>query len=108
MSQTATLDSLENEIVSIRDQIIFHYAPKKIILFGSQAKGTASPNSDIDLCVIADTNNKRNLLTDMYLNIESHKPFDLLVYTQEEWEQCVNDASSFAYQLNLKGIVLYG
>jgi len=42
----------------------------------------ATKKSDIDLCVIKDTENKRELLTDMYLNIQSSKPFDFLLYTE--------------------------
>jgi len=55
-----------------------------------------------------DTENKRDLLTEMYLNIESSKPFDLLLYTEDEWSKCVNDSTSFAYQISQKGTVLYG
>jgi len=97
-----------NEINFIKEQIISHYAPSKIILFGSQATGTATGKSDIDLCIIKNTDNKRELLTDMYLNIESSKPFDLLLYTEAEWSQQVNVRTSFAYLINKKGTAIYG
>lgn len=97
-----------NEIDLIKEQIVSHYAPSKIVLFGSQAKGTAIRNSDIDLCIVKDTENKRELLTDMYLNIESNKPFDLLLYTEDERNKCINDTTSFAYLINKKGNVIYG
>lgn len=96
------------EIDNIKGQIISQYGPAKIILFGSQTKGTATSKSDIDLCIIKDTENKRELLTEMYVNIESNKPFDLLLYTKSEWEQCINDSTSFAYLINTKGTVIYG
>ncbi|HHV95245.1 MAG TPA: nucleotidyltransferase domain-containing protein [Clostridiaceae bacterium] len=102
------MNTLINEINLIKEQIVSYYAPSKIILFGSQAKGTATKKSDIDLCIIKDVENKRELLTDMYLNIESSIPFDLLLYTESEWNQCVNDPTSFAYLINKKGIVIYG
>jgi len=102
------MNELIDEINLIKEQIVSHYAPSKIILFGSQAKGIATKKSDIDLCVIKDTKNKRELLTDMYLNIESSKPFDLLLYTETEWNECVNDTTSFAYLINKKGTVIYG
>jgi len=108
MSETNTLNTIQNEINSIKEQIVSYYAPSKIVLFGSQAKGTATKKSDIDLCIIKDTANKRHLLTEMYLNIESNKPFDLLLYTEAEWNQCVNDTTSFAYLINKKGTVIYG
>lgn len=98
----------EAELENITIQLINLYAPEKLLLFGSYAKKLARHNSDIDLCVITETSNKRELLTDMYLNIESDRPFDLLLYTPEEWESNVTDKTSFAYQINNEGVVLYG
>jgi len=102
------MKALIKEINLIKEQIVSHYSPSKIIVFGSQAKGTATKKSDIDLCIVKDTDNKRELLTDIYLNIESSKPFDLLLYTEAEWNQCVNDTTSFAYLINKKGTIIYG
>jgi predicted nucleotidyltransferase len=39
-------------IAAIRDRIVDNLHPEKIILFGSRANGTATPDSDIDLLVI--------------------------------------------------------
>lgn len=61
----------------IKNDIVKKYSPKRIILFCSQAKGTARAKSDIDLCIVKDTDNKKDLIMDMYINIESEKPFDL-------------------------------
>ena len=36
------------EILSVKEQIVSKYTPLKIILFGSQVKGTATKRSDID------------------------------------------------------------
>jgi len=65
MGDAAAINNIQNEIEYIKDQIISHYAPSKIVLFGSQAKGTATKKSDIDLCIVKDTDNKKDLLTDM-------------------------------------------
>src|SRR4051812_20160400 len=35
-------------------RIVKRFAPEKIILFGSQARGDAGPDSDIDLLVVMD------------------------------------------------------
>lgn len=92
----------------VSKQIIDIYSPEKVVLFGSNAKGTAKYKSDIDLCVIVSTSNKRELLADMYYSIDSEKPLDILLYTPEEWEQCIYDSTSFAYKINREGVVLYG
>lgn len=95
------------EINSIKQQIIKKYNPEKIIVFGSSASGTVRNNSDIDVCVIKETSDKRELLTDIYLNIESSRPFDLVLYTIDEWADLTKDRTSFAYQINKKGLLVY-
>jgi len=96
------------EIDNITRQFIKIYNPHKLILFGSQAKNKSTAKSDIDLCIITKTDNKRTVLADMYLNIECDKPFDLLLYTPDEWERSVTDHTSFAYRINKEGVVLHG
>lgn len=98
----------ENEIQGIKEQIIRKFNPKKIILFGSQVKGTCTKYSDIDLCIIKNTDNKRELIADIYLNIESSKPYDVLVYTEQEWQENINDTTTFAYLINKNGVEIYG
>lgn len=93
---------------SIQEQIIRLCAPQKILLFGSRAKGTSTEKSDIDLCVIASTQDKRTLLTELYCGTESDTPIDFLLYTPEEWVQSVADRQSFAHKLSREGVVLYG
>jgi len=98
----------DKDIEKITKQFSDLYAHCKLLLFGSQAKNKANEKSDIDLCVIAETTDKRNFLADMYLCIESDKPFDILLYTPEEWESSVSDRTSFAHIINKEGVVLYG
>jgi len=93
---------------NITEQIVTQYSPNKIMLFGSQAKGRATAKSDIDLCVVVDTQNKRRLIADMYYTLESEKPVDILIYTPNEWEECVDDTTSFAYKIKEEGVALYG
>ncbi|NFG60736.1 nucleotidyltransferase domain-containing protein [Clostridium sp. CMCC3677] len=102
------VNSFNKEIDYIKKQVIEKFNPKEIILFGSVAKGIFREDSDIDLCIIKDTINKRELLTNMYVNIESNIPFDLVLYTNEEWNNCINDKSSFAYSIINTGVKIYG
>lgn len=102
------MDRFNNEVEYIKNQIIQKYEPEKIILFGSVAKGVFKDNSDIDLCIIKDTTDKRQLLIEIYINIDSTIPFDLVLYTSEEWDKCVNDKNSFAYNINNTGVKIHG
>ena len=103
-----SLDKYMMELETIKNQIIERYKPDKIILFGSLSKGVINENSDIDICIVKDSENKRELITDMYLNIKASYPIDILLYTPKEWEDNVKDKSSFAYKIFKEGRLLYG
>lgn len=96
------------ELDYIRDQIVAIADPTFIYLFGSQAKGTARPESDIDLCIVARTSHKRRLLTELYFQVDADIPIDFLLYTPEEWERCLEDEHSFANVIRREGVLLYG
>lgn len=100
---------LEESVIleNIKNQLSV-YEPDKIILFGSRAKGTANPESDYDICVIAQCENKRDTLTDMYCSLDHVVPIDLLLYTPQEWRKWINDSGSLISLINREGKLLYG
>ena len=50
--QLADIQSASPWLELMRDRIITHFQPLKIILFGSHARGDAKPDSDIDLLIV--------------------------------------------------------
>lgn len=109
LKQTTSKSNRGNDMFeSIVEQLCTTYHPTKIILFGSQSKGTATSNSDIDLCVVMNSDNKRRTLADLYFKIDSDKPIDFLLYTPSEWKECIADSGSFAYKIDCEGVVLHG
>ena len=82
--------------------------PTRVILFGSQAKGTAGEYSDIDFCVVAETASKRRYAAELQQLLDCEKPVDIIVYTPAEWEECLADPASFAAKIMKEGVVLYG
>ncbi len=86
---------------------LLSYAPERIILFGSRARGEADPHSDYDLIVIKRTGRSfLERLKDMvpYLVAFDH-PAEILVYTPEEFEQMRETGLGWVVQK--EGIVLY-
>ncbi len=79
-----------------------------VILFGSRAKGTETEASDIDICIIAETENKRRLASKLQIAIDCEYPIDIIVYTPSEWKKCIEDDMSFAKKILTEGRVLYG
>ncbi|WP_227764549.1 nucleotidyltransferase domain-containing protein [Zhaonella formicivorans] len=98
----------DNEIEKIKNQIINKYTPKDIILFGSCAKGLVKRGSDIDICVILETQNKRQTLREMLVDIEYDVDLDIVIYTPSEWSRYKDDKASFANIIKRTGVSLIG
>lgn len=95
-----------NDIVS---RIAIRFNPDKIILFGSYAAGNPDNDSDLDLLIIKDTDLPRHLRSfDIQkLLIGSMIPMDILVYTNQEFEQEQNQRYSFLNSAIKTSKILY-
>lgn len=96
------------EIEIIKSQIIDKYQPVDIILFGSCAKGMVHKGSDIDLCVILETSDKRQTVREMLLEIDYDIDLDILVYTPAEWIKHKDDRATMANIIHRTGVSLVG
>ncbi|MCM8900641.1 nucleotidyltransferase domain-containing protein [Caldicoprobacter algeriensis] len=97
-----------DEIEKIKNQIVNKYNPDDIILFGSCAKGLVKRDSDIDICVILDTPDKRQTLREMLVDIEYDVDLDIVIYTPSEWSRYKDDRASFANIIKRTGVSLLG
>ena len=104
----AKIDQLIARIVSTIGR---EYKPQKIILFGSYAYGKATPDSDIDLLIIKDTDVRavdrfvevKRIIYDPQLRI----PVSPLVYTPQELEERLDMGDDFMEEVMREGKVLY-
>ncbi len=100
------LDEALREMV---DRIVRGFSPRKIILFGSRARGTATAESDVDLLVVTDRPGSRRqqaVAIDLALaDIRVAK--DVLVVGTEELERERDVVGTIAYPAWREGIVLY-
>jgi predicted nucleotidyltransferase len=101
-----SIDAALREIV---DRIVRGFSPRKIILFGSRARGTAAAESDLDLLVVTDRPGSRRqqaVAIDLALaDIRVAK--DVLVVGMEELERDRDVVGTIAYPAWREGIVLY-
>jgi predicted nucleotidyltransferase len=95
-------------IQNIKNQIINKFNPVDIILFGSLAKGLSRKGSDIDICVIKETDNKRKLIQDILFEVDEDVDLDVVVYTPSQWERYKNDKMMFAHVINRTGVSIVG
>ena len=90
-------------------RLVKQFAPTRIILFGSQARGTADDRSDVDLLVVCQVaGRKRDLMVAMDralggLGIAR----DVIVLTPEQYERDRNIPGTVARPASLEGKVLY-
>lgn len=96
------------EVESLKKQIIDKYKPQMIYLFGSCARRIVRRDSDIDICIIMDYKDKRELLLNMNMNLESEIPFDILLYSTTAWNKNVAEEGSFANKIFKEGSLIYG
>jgi uncharacterized protein len=93
----------------IKERLLAKFNPERIILFGSQARGTADKKSDIDLLIISDfTEDRFKLIRNMRLALLSiDYAFDVIVLTKQEFERDKKYPGNIARYASKEGILLY-
>lgn len=106
--ETMELERITQQIV---DKLRSDYAPLKIILFGSYARGTPKVDSDIDLFIVKDTNERfidRWVTVRRILSNPSRKlAIETLVLTPQEVTDRLACGDQFVAEILEKGRVLY-
>jgi predicted nucleotidyltransferase len=105
---TAEINHLTDQIV---DKLHAHYKPEKIILFGSFAEGSPQSDSDIDLLIIKETDERfidrwstvRRILSDSSRKVA----LETLVLTPKEISERLARGDQFLAEILQKGRVLY-
>ena len=100
-----------SEIVKnqIKERLLSKFDPEKIIIFGSQAHGTADSRSDIDILVISSlTEDRFDMMNKMSsLLIKLNYAFDVIILTEEEFERDKKYPGTIARYATKDGIILY-
>jgi predicted nucleotidyltransferase len=107
MSTITINDKSLNKIISIIKEI----DPEKIYLFGSYGTSIFDGQSDIDLLIVAPSNDRplerRLKLRRMLLEYDRRIGLDLLVYTPTEFNLLQKEPSSFVSSVIKRGIKIY-
>jgi uncharacterized protein len=93
-------------------RLVAGYDPDKVILFGSYAYGTPNEHSDIDLCIVKEDHREKILKARdarMAISNNSSRGFgvDLLIYTNEEYNQFNLSQFGVSCDIARKGLLLY-
>src|SRR3972149_805452 len=96
------------DIQDLADRIAREFDPDKIILFGSYARGTPGPDSDVDLLVVVPFSGKSwRKAAEIRTQVRCQFPLDLLVRAPEELHQRVNAGDPFLRDISERGVVLH-
>ena len=94
----------------IRSRLVAAIHPRRIVVFGSRARGDAKPDSDLDLMVVADLDGslgeKSRAVHVPLLDLDVS--LDLVIYTPDEYERFRKWRSSIAGIADREGRVLHG
>ena len=105
-----TLQTRE-QVQLLRDTLSQKFGAKQIFLFGSQANGEAARDSDIDICVVANLQNKRKL--DLLREIRKElinrvtSSLDILLYSEEEFFERARLGNTLEHKIMNEGVRLY-
>ena len=84
----------------------------QIFLFGSDARGEETPDSDIDLCVLTPVKDRRpiDITIDLRMKLWDVQtiPLDLLTFNQDEFFINAKRPTSFQHEIAENGVLLYG
>ncbi|HDN78975.1 MAG: nucleotidyltransferase domain-containing protein [Chloroflexi bacterium] len=99
----------EELLQEIVNRMVEALHPEKIVLFGSWAYGTPTPDSDVDLLIVMETDAsyvERYLAVSRLLRPRPF-PVDIIVKTPEEISAALEGGDFFIREIITKGKVLY-
>ena len=98
---------LNENIKNVCDEIVEDFKPEKVILYNVKHSVSGEIRS-FKICAVIDTDNKLDTEKRIFLNVDSELPFDILVYTPEEWDRLLGEKNSFACRTIKEGKYIYG
>jgi predicted nucleotidyltransferase len=101
---------VSDEIIDvIRKRLVEAFAPERIILFGSQARGMADERSDVDILVICSfAGKRRHLMLEMDRALDDlDYAFDILILTPEEFQRDCHIPGTIGRYAQQEGRILY-
>ena len=95
---------------ALLDPVVAYFRPRRVILFGSAARGEATPDSDIDLLVILDDDAPAEKLTyraGIEARMEYHHPADVIPCRESTFRRKARIAGTLAYEAAHAGQIVY-
>ena len=102
MRNKADETELSPVIKTIVDSIANFLNPDAIYLYNQRINSNSHVTS-FKLCIVADVKDKLAAESDIYMKFDCDVPYDILIYTVDEWEDLTEHDTSFAYKIMQTG-----
>ncbi len=103
-----TSEARNRSAQKIIDRIIRSYRPRRIIVFGSFARGDIHEGSDLDLVITKNTKEKFLRGMDAVLDLcDGEIAVEPLVYTEAEFKRMLEEGNDFLETVCKEGKVVY-
>ena len=100
---------IEDRLEEVKKRIVETFNPQKIILFGSYAYGQTTPDSDVDLLVVMESDDRPVERAAKVSRLLRPRPFpmDILVRTPDEIQHRLEIGDQFIREVLERGRVLH-
>lgn len=92
------------------DRVVAYFRPRRVILFGSRARGDAGPDSDFDLLVVVDDDAPREKVT-LRAGFEAQRsysgPADVIPVREATFRQKSRIPGTLSRAAAREGIIIY-
>ncbi|HLG19109.1 MAG TPA: nucleotidyltransferase domain-containing protein [Bdellovibrionota bacterium] len=108
--QARSRHSLPESFVSeIVRRVVRRFKPEKIILFGSYARGTPGPDSDVDLMIVMMySGSKRENRIEIRKALHGiGRAKDIVLVSPQEFDQLKDVVGTIVYPVSREGVTLY-
>lgn len=97
------------EISKYADMLVGRFAPERVVLFGSYARGNPREDSDVDLLVIMDHDKRKDVEQAIAIDVELPRkfPLDLIVRRPTEVKKRLAMGDTFIGTILGEGRVLH-
>ncbi len=100
---------IEDRLEEVKKRIVRAFNPDRIILFGSHAHGQPTADSDVDLLIVMESDERPAMRAMRVSRLLRPRPFpmDILVRTPEEIQHRLKIGDYFIREILERGKVLY-
>ena len=100
---------IQDQLEEVTKRIVQEFNPQRIIVFGSQAYGQPTHDSDVDLLIVMESDERPATRAMRVSKLLRPRPFpmDILVRTPQEIQQRLEMGDYFIQEIMERGKVLY-